>query len=79
MILAKRTAKGAAVAADRENQTAGVKIDKRLLFNRIERRGRNAAVIAGNNFTVSIFPPLAKPDLAVFQIAFPEADVAFHT
>lgn len=78
MVLTERTAKGAAITAHGQNHAARIKVNKRLLFNRIESGAADFSIVAGDDLTVLIDPSFAEANLSFIQIALTKADLTLH-
>jgi hypothetical protein len=65
--LAEATAKVAAVSTQGENLVAGIKMVKRLLFNRIPLQRRTKSIVFSIKFTPNHPADPAKTGLALFD------------
>jgi len=79
-VLAKWTAKVAAVTSYGENETAGKKVPQRFLFNRIQSDGGYFPVIGADNMILDIGSCTAESGLSFIQTAVMETDgtCCFH-
>ena len=75
MILAEGAAQIAAVTPDRQNQTPRMKARQRLLFDRIQGKRRDPAVVRSCDRTIPADPRAAEADLPLPELTMSETDL----
>ena len=80
MVLAERAAQITSEASDRQNQTLRPEHPKRLFLDRVQRHGRDLAIIDADDSPLFILPCFTDTCLSGFQITLMHAHSAncFH-